>query len=70
MLSEKFKSALKDVLLVAGVFALLSGAYYSFAVAERYRALTRAYIAQSEQLIEVLQQNRRVPNVDEKANAH
>ena len=67
MLSGRFKAVLKDVLLVSSVFALLTGSYFGFAVVERYRALTRAYIAQSEQLIEVLQKNRRVPNVDEKA---
>ncbi len=64
MLSGRFKAILKDVLLVSSVFALLTGSYYGFAVAERYRALTRAYIAQSEQLIEVLQQNRSKPNVE------
>jgi capsular polysaccharide biosynthesis protein len=55
LLSDKFKSLVKDVLLVSLVFVSISGAYYGFAVAERYRALTQAYIAQSEQLIKVLQ---------------
>jgi capsular polysaccharide biosynthesis protein len=57
MLQEKTRGFIKDVLLVSAVFATLSGAYLTFAVAERYRALTRAYIAQSEQLIQVLQQS-------------
>ena len=55
-MSEKARSFFKDVLLVAGVFAALSGAYVGFAYAERYRALTGAYIAQSEQLISMLKQ--------------
>ena len=67
MLSGRFKAILKDVLLVSAVFALLTGSYYGFAVIERYRALTRAYIAQSEQLIDILQQNRRIPDVNEEA---
>ena len=55
-MSEKARSFFKDVLLVGGVFAVLSGAYVGFAYAERYRALTSAYIVQSEQLIGILQQ--------------
>ena len=55
-MSEKARSFFKDVLLVGGVFAALSGAYLGFAYAERYRALTGAYIAQSEQLIGILNQ--------------
>lgn len=54
MLSGRFKAILTDVLLVGGVFAVLSGAYVGFAYAERYRALTGAYIAQSERLISIL----------------
>lgn len=65
MLSEKFKAILKDVLLVGAVFAVLSGSYYGFAVAERYRALTQAYIAQSEQIIDVLQRSRNAQRKDE-----
>ena len=53
-MSEKARSFFKDILLVAGVFAALSGAYVGFAYAERYRALTGAYIAQSERLISIL----------------
>ncbi len=62
-MSEKARSFFKDVLLVGGVFAALSGAYLGLAVAERYRALTSAYIAQSEQLISILQQQ--VPEASE-----
>jgi len=62
-MSDKLKSILKDVLLVGSVFAVLSGSYYGFAVAERYRALTRAYIVQSEQLISIL--NQQVGSVQE-----
>ena len=53
-MSDKARSFFKDVLLVAGVFAALSGAYIGFAYAERYRALTGAYLAQSEKLISIL----------------
>ncbi len=53
-MSEKARSFFKDILLVAGVFAALSGAYVGLAYAERYRALTGAYIAQSEQLAIIL----------------
>lgn len=67
MLSGRFVSLLKDMLLVSAVFLALSGAYYGLAVTERYRALTRAYIAQSEQLISLIQQNRGVPNVQSEA---
>ena len=56
MLSGRFKEILKDILLVGAVFAILSGSYVGFAYAERYRALTNAYIAQSEQLISILKQ--------------
>ncbi|KKL13642.1 hypothetical protein LCGC14_2523730 [marine sediment metagenome] len=55
-MSEKARSFFKDVLLVAGVFTVLSGAYVGFAYAERYRALTGAYIAQSEKLMSILSQ--------------
>ena len=62
-MSEKARSFFKDILLVGGVFAVLSGAYVGFAYAERYRALTSAYIVQSEQLIGIL--NRQAPVVQE-----
>ncbi len=62
-MSEKARSFFRDVLLVGVVFAALSGAYVGFAYAERYRALTGAYIAQSEQLISILQQQ--VPEASE-----
>ena len=62
-MSEKARSFFKDVLLVGGVFAVLSGAYIGFAYAERYRALTSAYIVQSERLIGIL--NRQAPVVQE-----
>lgn len=55
-MSAKLKSILKDTLLVGAVFAVLSGAYIGFAYAERYRALTQAHIAQSNELIKILQQ--------------
>jgi hypothetical protein len=55
MLSVKARAILKDVLLVGAVFAVISGAYFGLAVAERYRALTQAYIAQSQQLIQILE---------------
>ena len=58
-MSEKARSFFKDILLVAGVFAALSGAYVGFAYAERYRALTGAYIAQSERLMSILNQQMR-----------
>jgi hypothetical protein len=56
MLSEKARQTAKDVLFVSLIFAAISGAYIGIAVAERYRALTRAYIVQSEQILEILQQ--------------
>ena len=56
MLSQKARTITKDVLLVSMVFLALSGAYYTFAVAERFRALSAAYIVQSEQLITILNQ--------------
>jgi hypothetical protein len=55
MLAEKTRSFVKDALLVSAVFATITGAYLGFAVAERYRGLTRAYIAQSQALINVLE---------------
>ncbi len=45
---------MKDVLLVGSVFGVLSGAYVGFAYAERYRALTRAYLYQADQLATIL----------------
>lgn len=54
-MSDKLRQILKDSLLVAAVFAAISGAYIGFAYAERYRALTAAYIKQSEQIIAILQ---------------
>ena len=60
-MSEKARSFFKDILLVAGVFAVLSGAYVGFAYAERYRALTGAYLAQSEQLISILNAQQAAP---------
>ncbi len=65
MLSDKAGKFFKDVLLVSGVFTLLSGAYFGFAVAERYRALTAAYITQSNELIKVIQRNQGAPNGEE-----
>ena len=62
-MSEKARSFFKDILLVGVVFAALSGAYVGFAYAERYRALTAAYIAQSQQLITIL--NRQVEPTEE-----
>ncbi len=62
-MSEKARSLFKDILLVGGVFAALSGAYVGFAYAERYRALTQAYMAQSEKLISIL--NQQSPQVQE-----
>ncbi len=62
-MSEKARSFFKDFLLVGGVFAVLSGAYVGFAVAERYRALTEAYIVTSERLIVIL--NHQAPQVQE-----
>ena len=56
MLSDKARSVLKDVLVVSLVFAAMSGFYIGFAYAERYRALTQAYIAQSQQIIRILEQ--------------
>ena len=53
-MSEKARSFFKDILLVGMVFAVLSGAYVGFAYAERWRALTRAYITQSEQIATIL----------------
>ena len=57
-MSQKARQLFKDILLVGGVFAVLSGTYIGFAYAERYRALSTAYIVQSEKLIEVLNQQR------------
>lgn len=54
MLSQKTRSFLKDVLLVAAVFATMTGTYFGFAVTERYRTLTKAYIVQSEYLVNIL----------------
>lgn len=58
MLSEKFRQTLKDALLVALVFGVITGAYVGFAYAERYRGLTAAYLAQSEALLEILNKQR------------
>jgi hypothetical protein len=55
-MSQKARQLFKDVLLVGAVFAALSGSYLGFAVAERYRALTNAYVAQSVELVRILQQ--------------
>jgi len=55
MLSAKTRSVLKDIAVIGAVFASLSGAYFGFAVAERYRALTKAYISQSIELITILE---------------
>ncbi len=62
-MSEKARSFFKDILLVGGVFAVLTGAYIGFAYAERYRALTEAYIVTSERLIVIL--NHQAPVVQE-----
>lgn len=61
-MSNKLRQVLKDVLLVAAVFAAISGAYYGFAVVERYRGLTRAYLKQAEQISQILQ--RQIPPKD------
>lgn len=53
-MSDRLRQIMKDVLLVGSVFAVLSGSYYGFAVAERYRALTRAYVYQADQLATIL----------------
>lgn len=63
ILSQAGKSVVKDILMVSLVFAALTGAYLGFAVAERYRALTAAYLVQSQQIMEIIQQNR-TPKVD------
>ncbi len=61
-MSEKARSFFKDILLVGVVFAALSGAYVGFAYAERYRALTQAYVLQADELLKILQnQNSRAP---------
>ena len=62
MLSQKARDWLKDVLRITLVFAAISGAYLGFGYAERYRALTRAYLVQSEALIQIL--NNQVPQPD------
>ena len=54
-MSEKARSFFKDILLVGVVFAALSGAYVGFAYAERYRALTQAYMLQAGELMKILQ---------------
>ena len=54
-MSEKARSFFKDILLVGAVFAVLSGAYVGFAYGERYRQMTKAYYAQAEQLLLILQ---------------
>jgi len=56
MLSQKARDWLKDVLRIVLVFAAMSGAYYGLVVAERYRALTQAYLVQAEALIQILNQ--------------
>jgi hypothetical protein len=61
-MSARLKALLKDALLVSAVFATISGTYIGFAYAERYRALTAAYIAQSQEIIRILQQNAPVNN--------
>ena len=55
MLSAKTRYVLKDIAVIGAIFASMSGAYFGFAAVERYRALTQAYIAQSVQLIQILE---------------
>ncbi len=57
-MSQRARVLLQDMFRVGLVFAVLSGAYVGFGYAERYRALTKAYIAQSEQLIGILNTQR------------
>lgn len=56
MLSQKARGLVKDVLFMSLVAAAMSGFYLGFAYAERYRALTQAYLVQSEALIQILNQ--------------
>jgi hypothetical protein len=49
------RERLKDALLVTAVFALISGAYFGFAVTERYRGFTKAHLEQTEALLELIQ---------------
>jgi hypothetical protein len=65
MLSQKTRSFLKDMLFVSVCFAVLSGAYFGFAVAERYRALTQAYLRQAAQIEQILSNAQGVPNAQE-----
>lgn len=55
MLSDKARRSIKDFLVIAFVFLFISGAYLGFAVAERYRAFTALHIAQSQEIIKILQ---------------
>jgi len=55
-MSEQARRILKDVAILGVLLAALSSAYYMFVIAERYRALTQAYITQSQQILVILQQ--------------
>ena len=61
-MSDKARSFFKDILLVGAVFAALSGSYVGFAYAERYRALTKAYIQQSQAIIKIIEGSTSVPS--------
>jgi hypothetical protein len=65
MLSQKTRSFLKDMLFVSVCFAVLSGAYFGFALVERYRALTQAYLRQAAQIEQILSNSQGVPNAQE-----
>ena len=68
-MSEQARRILKDVAILGVLLAALSSAYYMFVIAERYRALTQAYIQQSQQILVILQQQAERENQPEQARA-
>lgn len=54
MLSERVKAIFKEALIVSSVLATVAVFYYGFAVVERYRAMTKAHIEQSQALLELI----------------
>jgi len=54
VLSEQARRILKDIAIVSVFMVAMSSAYYVFAMAERYRGLTQAYLAQAQQLMTIL----------------
>jgi hypothetical protein len=52
---KRYRETMLSVMQTLIVMALACGVYWGIAAVERYRGLTKAYLLQSEQLIEILQ---------------